>query len=60
MGETRPPSKQGEKIMPRNIYKEENETLRVEAIRLRRELDRLMEQVDIIRAILMPREKEDK
>jgi len=46
--------------MPRNIYKEENETLRVEAIRLRRELDRLMEQVDIIRAILMPREKEDK
>ena len=46
--------------MPRNIYKEENETLRVEVIWLRRELDRLMEQVDIIRAILMPREKEDK
>jgi hypothetical protein len=46
--------------MPKNIYREKNEQLQEEANRLRRELDRLAEKVEIIRAMLTPvKDKEE-
>ena len=45
--------------MPKNIYREKNEQLQEEANRLRRELDRLAEKVEIIRAILTPTGKDE-
>jgi len=43
--------------MPKNIYREANDALQDEVKRLRRDLDRMLEKIEIIRAILMPVKK---